>query len=107
VRNLIRSIERATVAAAQPHAALLRAGLAVVEERPDGAIPHLYAALGQYAAADMAIHREVVRGNLGRILGGTEGRKFLAQSEEWMVREGVPEMAPLTRAVAPGLEVHV
>ncbi|MEP7123925.1 MAG: serine/threonine-protein kinase [Byssovorax sp.] len=104
VKTLTRAIQRATVSAARPHAALLTAGLAATESRSDEVIPQLRIALDGYAAAGMAIHREVARWSLGRLLAGGEGRAMLTRTEDWMRLEGVPEMAPLARALAPGLE---
>ena len=51
----------------------------------------------------MAMHREVVRWCLARRLGGAEARVMHAEVEAWMRREGVPAMAPLADALAPGL----
>jgi hypothetical protein len=104
VRALTRAIERSTATASRPHAALLRAGLAVATERPDEVIPLLRTALAGYTAADMAIHREAVRWSMGRRIGGDEGTALLGEVDRWMRAEGVPEMRPLVSAVAPGLE---
>jgi hypothetical protein len=79
------------------------AGLAVTLGRSDGVVPHVRAALEGYTAAGMAIHREVARWILGRCLGGAEGRSLVAATERWMAAEGVPAMAPLARALAPGV----
>lgn len=104
VTELTWAIERATVAAARPHAALLRAGMAAVDGAHDRVVPLLRAALKGYAAADMAMHREVARWCLGMYVGGDEGRSLRARAAVWMGQEGVPEMAPLARALAPGLQ---
>ena len=105
VKKLTRAIQAATVSAARPHAALLMAGLAATEGRSDEVIPQLRIALDGYSAAGMAIHREVARWSLGRLLGGREGTAMLTRTEDWMRLVGVPEMAPLARALAPGLEL--
>jgi hypothetical protein len=102
VRRIARTIERASVPAARPHAELLRAGVAAVEGRP-ATTALLRRALAGYSRAGMAIHREVVRWNLGRLLGGAEGRAHRARAEEWMESEGATDMPRLTQAVAPGL----
>jgi hypothetical protein len=104
VQKLAWTIGRATVAAAPAHAALLRAGVAAIEDRPEDLGVRLREALAGYTTADMAIHREVARWNLSRMLAGSASEDLKAQVESWMRSEGVPDMAPLTRAVAPGLE---
>ncbi len=105
VESLTGKIERATIRAATSHAASLRAGIAAVEGRTDAVIPQLRKALHGYGAAGMAIHREVARWHLGRLIGGSAGQPLLAEVTAWTEREGVPEMAPLARAIAPGLEL--
>jgi eukaryotic-like serine/threonine-protein kinase len=52
----------------------------------------------------MAIHREVARWALGRVAGGREGAHLIEEASTWMSAEGVPDMAPLARAIAPGVE---
>lgn len=99
----MRSIARATTTAAGSHAALLAAGLDVVEGRRGMVTMRLRAALSGYAAANMAMHREVVRWCLAQRLGGEEARVMHAQVDAWMREEGVPAMAPLADALAPGL----
>lgn len=103
VRALMRSIARATTAAAGSHAALLAAGLDVVEGRRGMVTVRLRAALSGYTAANMAMHREVVRWCLAQRLDGEEARVMHAEVDAWMRREGVPAMAPLADALAPGL----
>jgi hypothetical protein len=105
VRKLAGAVERATVPAARPHAALLMAGLAATEGRTAEVIPRVRTALDGYTKAGMAIHREVARWSLGRLVGGAEGRALITTAEDWMEVEGVPEMPPLVRALAPGVEV--
>lgn len=104
-KRLARAVARATIAASRPHAALLRAGVAAVEERPDHVVEALRHALEGYSTADMAIHREVVRWALGCLVGGDEGRALREGTEAWMTTEGVPDMAPLVAAMAPGLTI--
>lgn len=104
VRELIRSIERATVVASRPHGLLLRAGLDAIEGRRQRVPGKLRDALSGYGVAKMAMHREVSRWALGRVLAGAEGRRMIGEAERWMQEEGVPEMAPLARAIAPGVE---
>jgi hypothetical protein len=52
----------------------------------------------------MAMHREVARRALGRLVGGDEGSAMTARAEDWMRREGVADADRLTAALAPGLE---
>ncbi|AUX33510.1 MULTISPECIES: serine/threonine-protein kinase PknK [Sorangium] len=104
VRELVRAIGRATVLASRPHASLLLAGLAATEGRSGQAQAHLRSALAGYTAARMAIHREVARWALGRVAGGREGARHIDEAGAWMSSEGVPDMTPLARAIAPGVE---
>jgi len=104
VEELIRGIRRATVAAARPHAALLRAGVLATERRTSQVAGELRSALGGYASARMAMHREVTRWALSRVVGGGEGQRLKSEVEAWMQAEGVPDMAPLARSIAPGVE---
>ncbi|WP_437322388.1 protein kinase domain-containing protein [Sorangium sp. So ce394] len=104
VKELVRAIGRATAAASRPHASLLLAGLAATEGRRGQVQAHLRAALAGYTAARMAMHREVARWALGRVAGGPEGARHIDEAGAWMSAEGVPDMAPLARAIAPGVE---
>jgi hypothetical protein len=103
VERLAAKIERATVPAAAPHTAMLRAGLAALADRQDETVAHLRGALEGYSRAEMAMHREVARSSLGSLIGGDEGQSHRAQATSWMKAEVVPEMEPLKRALAPGL----
>jgi hypothetical protein len=104
VKALIRAIRSASCPAAGPHAALLRAGLAVAEDRIDDAIPPLRLAVDGYSAAAMRMHAEVTRWALGSLVGGAEGSALVTAAEDWMKTEHVPAMRPLVRALAPGLD---
>lgn len=104
VKELVRSIGPARVPASRPHASLLLAGLAATEGRRAEVQVHLRAALAGYAAARMAIHREVARWALGRVLGGREGGRLIEEAGIWMSAEGIPDMARLARAIAPEVE---
>ena len=104
VKALIRAVRSASCPAARPHAALLRAGLAVIDDRVDGAISPLRLALGGYSAAAMRMHAEVTRWVLGSLVGGAEGSALVAAAQDWMKTERVPAMRPLVRALAPGLD---
>lgn len=104
VQASIRAIRRASCPAAKPHAALLRAGVAVVEDRVDDALAPLRLALDGYTAAAMRMHTEVTRWTLGNLVGGIEGGALVAAAEDWMKTERVPAMRPLVRALAPGLD---
>lgn len=104
VGALRRSISRSTTAAARPHASLLAAGMAAMEGRRETATTELRSALAGYTAARMAMHREVARWALARIVGSREGHSLMADVDVWAAAEGVPDMEPLARALAPGVE---
>ncbi|HEX4445966.1 MAG TPA: protein kinase [Polyangiaceae bacterium] len=104
VKKLTRTISAASIPAARPHAALLRAGVAAIEGRRRAVVPLLRQALEGYAAAEMAIHREVTRWNLGRLVDEAEARVHRTETESWMQTEGVSDIAYLSRAVAPALD---
>ncbi|MEZ4298151.1 MAG: serine/threonine-protein kinase [Polyangiaceae bacterium] len=102
--KLLKAVGAATVPAAPAHAALLRAGIAGLDGRRGAVARDLRAALSAYTAARMAMHREVARWALGRVVGGVEGRRLLDEAFSWMQAEGVPRMEPLAKALAPGVE---
>jgi hypothetical protein len=103
-RSLAARIDRATVAAARPHAALLRASLAHLEGDRGALTAHLHAAVDGYASAEMALHREVSRHALASQLPTDRARALRASVAAWSAREGVADMDRLTAAIAPGLE---
>lgn len=104
VRGLAARIARATVAAARPHAALLRASIAHLEGDRAALTAHLHTAVDGYAAAEMALHREVSRYALSWLLTEVRGRALRDSVARWIAREGVADIERLTAAIAPGLE---
>ncbi|MFO0628151.1 MAG: AAA family ATPase [Polyangiales bacterium] len=104
VRHLAARIDGATVAAARPHAALVRASLAQLEGDRPALAAHLRVAVDGYAAAEMALHREVARHALAAVLPPGRAEPLRASGAAWCAREGVADITRLTAAIAPGLE---
>jgi hypothetical protein len=100
---LAKDIEGATVPAAAPHAALLRAGIASLQGDTKTQEKQLRGALDGYAKANMSIHREVARSCLASRAPFAERERLLNPVRAWREREGVPDMQRLARVVAPGL----
>lgn len=103
VQKIIKLLNRSTIAAAQPHVAFLRAGIYGIENDTLNAIINLRLALTGYENARMAIHREVARWALSRILSGEESRLLAERCEAWQIANKVPTMLPLVYALAPGV----
>jgi hypothetical protein len=85
-------------------AALLRAGLARVTGDPAAARTALRAAIAGFQAQDMQLHAAVARRQLGRLLGGAEGERLLADAESWMATQTIRDPSRIARVFAPGLE---
>ncbi|WP_437337918.1 serine/threonine-protein kinase [Sorangium sp. So ce394] len=85
-----------------PLAALLRAGVARLRDRPSEAIVQLGAAARGFDAVDMALHGACARRGRGELLGGDAGRALVAQADEAMARQGVRRPDRWTALYLPG-----
>ena len=101
VKKLARLIGRSTIAAADPHVAILRAGLAALEGDKSSTVVNLRTALSGYRNARMRINQEVSKWMLGSLLGDEEGELLLAQSSQWQLENSIPDMDALARVFAP------
>ncbi|WP_437281582.1 AAA family ATPase [Sorangium sp. So ce375] len=85
-----------------PLAALLRAGVARLRDRPSEALAHLGEAARGFDAAEMALHGACARRGRGELLGGDVGRALIAQADEVMARQGVRRPDRWTSLYLPG-----
>jgi serine/threonine protein kinase/tetratricopeptide (TPR) repeat protein len=99
-----RSIERERAAWAMPPARMLRAGVAFLRGERDQALMLLREAIYGCETADMALHATAARRQLGRLLGGDEGRKLLERTDEWMKGQAVADADALSAMMAPGYD---
>ncbi|WP_437970524.1 AAA family ATPase [Sorangium sp. So ce260] len=85
-----------------PLAALLRAGIARLRDRPSEAIVQLGAAARGFDAVDMALHGACARRGRGELLGGDVGRALIAQADAAMAQQGVRRPERWTSLYLPG-----
>ncbi|AUX31318.1 MULTISPECIES: serine/threonine-protein kinase PknK [Sorangium] len=85
-----------------PLAALLRAGVARLRDRPSEALVQLGAAARGFDAVDMALHGACARRGRGELLGGDAGRALVAQADEAMARQGIRRPDRWTALYLPG-----
>jgi eukaryotic-like serine/threonine-protein kinase len=97
-----RRIESEGVRWGSALAQLLRAGIASVEKRPDGAIELLRSAEDALRSSDMALHATVARRRRGELVGGEEGRTLVAEADDWMKGAGIRDPGGMARMLAPG-----
>jgi hypothetical protein len=91
---------------AEPLAAMLRAGAAMIEgDRPLAASLLANAASG-FEATDMALYLAAARRRMGELVGGDEGRAQVEEATEWMMEQGVVNPDRMTEMLAPGLASH-
>jgi hypothetical protein len=101
VRQSIRQMRRCDALPAAPMADALEAGLAAVEGDDATARGRLEAAAEGFRASDMALHRDAVLAELGRRLGGDEGR-LLASRAGGRVAEQVRDPERIVATLLPG-----
>jgi hypothetical protein len=89
---------------ANPFAALVRAAIANIGLESEKATGLLSAAATGFAEGDMGLYAVVSRRRLGQMLGGERGRELIAETDEWMAKEGIKNPTRMTRMLAPGWE---
>lgn len=97
VHDAATRIARCPLPFAAPTAALLRAGHAAREGRPERARAELAAAGGGFAAAGMEAHRALADWELASV--GARSAPVPAATAAWAAREGVGDLAGLRRAL--------
>jgi hypothetical protein len=88
---------------AAPYAAMIRASVLHQQGRSDDAIRLVREAVLGFTAADMALHAQVARRQLGTLVGGDEGRTLVETADAWMTEQAIVDPARLTAMLAPGL----
>jgi eukaryotic-like serine/threonine-protein kinase len=100
--RLAGKLAREHMAWIRPLECIIRAGVASALGDRALACRWLREALEHANAADMAMHSAAIRHQLGSVLGGEEGRKLAALSDEDMKRQGVGNPARLAAMLVPG-----
>jgi eukaryotic-like serine/threonine-protein kinase len=86
----------------KPHEGLLLAGIAAVRGDADSAVRCLREAAQGFDVIDMALRAAVSRCQLGRLIGGDEGRRLWLENVDWMLEQGVTATDAMVRMLAPG-----
>ncbi len=103
-RRIARSLWRERAPHGAPLAAILSAGVASIARDRAGAARHLRGALALGRSADMSLHVEAARYQLGRVLGGDEGRDLVARAEAALAAQGVRAPLHFASMIAPGFD---
>jgi len=96
-----RRLERERVPWADALAGLLRAGVAAARGEAVAARAQLTGAITAFERVDMALHAEVARRTLGRLIGGDEGRALVAGADAWMATQAIVSPARMSALLAP------
>jgi hypothetical protein len=83
---------------------LIVAGVASVRGDADGAARALTAAAEGFEATDMGLFAAASRRQLGRLLGGDEGRALIARADAWMAAQSVRRPDRMAACLAPGFD---
>jgi serine/threonine protein kinase/tetratricopeptide (TPR) repeat protein len=109
-RTLWRAAEKDAAAIARegpppaaPFAAMIRASVRHQQGRADDAIRLVREAVLGFDRADMALHAQAARRQLGTLVGGDEGKALVAAADAWMSAQAIVDPARLTAMLAPGL----
>jgi hypothetical protein len=106
-RRDARALRREHAEWSQPIAALLEAGIAMVDaddERRARAL--LEEAAAGFDGVDMALHAAAARRCLGAIVRGEEGGALVEAADAWMASEGIVSPARMTAMLAPGFRAR-
>jgi serine/threonine protein kinase len=101
-RRVARSLEREGMAWTAPLASMVRAATANAEGDARGAAAALRVAIECAAANEMNLHLWSARRQLGCLLGGEEGERYVAQADAAMQAEGVRAPARMATMFVPG-----
>jgi hypothetical protein len=101
-RRIARQLEREGMDWIAPLACMLRAATANAEGDERGAVAALRVAIEGAAATEMKLHMWCARRQLGCLLGGEEGDRYIAQADAAMQAEGIRAPARMARMFLPG-----
>ena len=87
-----------------PIADLIDAGVAVQRGEAAAARRLLPGAIESFDRKGMSLYAAATRRRLGALVGGSDGRDYLRQSDEFMGREEIVNPAHMTRLIAPGFD---
>jgi serine/threonine protein kinase len=102
-----RALERERVAWALALAGLVRAGLARVRGDTKEASRLLREAAGRCDAVDMGICAQAARRFLGKLLGGDEGKRLVAEADAWMANQKIRRPDRMAALLVPGFTLAV
>jgi hypothetical protein len=102
VSAAVRRLKKSPLIYARGWAAVLDAGLSQGSRYPDRAAASLRSAINCFDASGLRMYAAAARRRLGRIIGGDEGARSLAQAETVMAAEGVVDLEATTEMLAPG-----
>jgi hypothetical protein len=97
-----RRIDRERVGWAHPLTAIIRAGIADVQQDHGLARRLLHDAERGFQEADMALHLAVARRRRGELLGGGDGRSLVGEADAWMAGQGIKNPERFAAMLAPG-----
>jgi hypothetical protein len=97
-----RRIEREAMPWSDPFAQLIRASVAALQGDVPGAVDFLSYAESGFEATDQGLYASVARFRRAQLVGGSEGKRLMAEAEAWMTKERVANPARLCMAFAPG-----
>ncbi|MBV8077052.1 MAG: hypothetical protein JO284_11670, partial [Planctomycetaceae bacterium] len=99
-----RRLERERLPSTDALARLIRAGAASVRRDTDRAVRFLTGAAEGFEAIGMELFAAATRRQLGRLLGGAEGRTLIARADAWMAGQAIRRPDRVTACLAPGFE---
>ena len=103
-RRIVRTLDRERICHGAPLAAILAAGIAQVAGDPEEAARSLREAIALARRAEMALHAEAARHELGRLLGGEQGAKLTALAETTLSSQGVRAPRRFASLLVPGAQ---
>ncbi|MBV8555558.1 MAG: hypothetical protein JO116_08330, partial [Planctomycetaceae bacterium] len=86
------------------HMRLIHAGAASVRGDIDRAVRCLTVAAEGFEASGLELFAAATRRQLGRLLGGSEGRSLIARADTWMAGQAIRSPERMTACLAPGFE---
>lgn len=98
--QLARKLEREVRQDGKPHAAMLRAGAAMVTGDRSRAVALLDEAIAGFSAADMGLYVRYLRRRKGELTGDAA---LVAEADAWMARQGIREPKRWTDCHVPSL----
>jgi serine/threonine protein kinase len=101
-RRIARHLEREGMDWIAPLASMVRAATANAEGDARGAAAALRVAIESAAATEMRLHMWCARRQLGCLLGGEDGERYIAQADSAMQAEGIRAPARMATTLLPG-----